>query len=80
MYDKQGIKMGKKMRKLSVKRERKLNDFFHKVSRVIAKIRRLLEDGIIKKTNHYGKTQLYAGITVNYIRNRCLLPLLKKSN
>jgi len=37
MYDKQGIKMGKKMRKLSVKRERKLNDFFHKVSRVIAK-------------------------------------------
>jgi len=27
---------------------------------VYRKIRRLLEDGIIKKTNHYGKTQLYA--------------------
>jgi len=32
VYDFQGIKTGNKMRKLSVKRERKLNDFFHNVS------------------------------------------------
>lgn len=35
VYDLQGIKYGNKMRKLSVKRERKLNDFFHKVSRFV---------------------------------------------
>jgi len=35
VYDMQGIKYGNKMQKLSVKRERKLNDFFHKVSRFI---------------------------------------------
>ena len=35
VYDFQGIKYGKKMQKLSVKRERKLNDFFHKVSRFV---------------------------------------------
>lgn len=35
IYDRQNIKMGEKMMKLSVKRERKLNDFFHKLSRFI---------------------------------------------
>jgi len=35
VYDFQGIKYGNKMRKLSVKRERKINDFFHKVSRFV---------------------------------------------
>lgn len=35
IYDHQEIKMGKKMKRLSVKRERKLNDFFHKVSRFV---------------------------------------------
>lgn len=35
VYDSQGIKTGKKMKKLSVKRERKLNDFLHKVSRLV---------------------------------------------
>lgn len=35
IYDLQGIKMGTKMRKISAKRERKLNDFFHKVSRFV---------------------------------------------
>lgn len=35
VYDFQGIKYGNKMRKLSAKRERKLNDFFHKVSRFV---------------------------------------------
>jgi len=35
VYDSQGIKTGNKMRKLSVKRERKLKDFFHKVSRFV---------------------------------------------
>ena len=35
VYDFQGIKNGTKMNKLSVKRERKLNDYFHKVSRWI---------------------------------------------
>ena len=35
VYDLQGIKYGNKMQKLSVKRERKLNDFFHKVSRFV---------------------------------------------
>jgi len=34
-YDLQGIKKGKKVKRLSVKRERKLNDFFHKVSRLV---------------------------------------------
>jgi len=37
IYAKQKVRTGKKAKKLSVKRERKLNDFFHKVSRVIAK-------------------------------------------
>jgi len=35
VYDMQGIKYGNKMDKLSTKRERKLNDFFHKVSRFV---------------------------------------------
>ena len=35
VYDLQGTKYGSKMQKLSVKRERKLNDFFHKVSKFI---------------------------------------------
>lgn len=35
VYDLQGVRNGKKMKKLSVKRERKLNDFFHKVSRFV---------------------------------------------
>ena len=35
VYDFQGIKYGNKMKKLSAKRERKLNDFFHKVSRFV---------------------------------------------
>jgi len=35
VYDKQGIKYGSKMQKLSIKRERKLNDYFHKVSRFV---------------------------------------------
>ncbi len=34
-YDLQGIKKGKKVKRLSVKRERKLNDFFHKDSRLV---------------------------------------------
>lgn len=34
-YTSQGIKTGKRMKKLSVKRERKLSDFFHKISRFI---------------------------------------------
>ena len=35
VYDMQGIKTGNKMMKLSVKREQKLNDFLHKVSRFV---------------------------------------------
>lgn len=35
IYDGQGIKTGRKMKNLSVKRERKLNDFFHKTSRFV---------------------------------------------
>jgi len=35
VYDLQGIKYGNKMQKLSVKREKKLNDFFHNVSRFV---------------------------------------------
>ena len=35
IYGKQGIKIGKKEKKLSVKRERKINDFFHKVSKFV---------------------------------------------
>ncbi len=35
VYDKQGVKTGKKMKMLSAKRDRKLNDFFHKVSKWI---------------------------------------------
>ena len=35
VYDLQGMKYGSKMHKLSVKRERKLNDFFHNVSRFV---------------------------------------------
>ncbi len=35
VYDQQRIKSGKKMKKLTMKRERKLHDFFHKVSRFI---------------------------------------------
>jgi IS605 OrfB family transposase len=35
VYDLQGIKKGKKERKLSAKRDRKLTDFFHKVSRFV---------------------------------------------
>nr|MCR5853314.1 transposase [Methanophagales archaeon] len=36
IYAKQGIKTSKRMKKLSVKRERKLKDFFHKVSKFVA--------------------------------------------
>jgi len=35
IYDLQGIKYGKKINKLSVKRERKISDYFHKVSRFV---------------------------------------------
>jgi len=35
VYDLQGIKYGSKIQKLSVKREQKLNDFFHKISRFV---------------------------------------------
>ncbi|MCW3128629.1 MAG: transposase [Methanophagales archaeon] len=35
VYDSQGIKTGKKMKKLSAKRERKLNDFLHKISKFV---------------------------------------------
>jgi len=35
MYNSQGIKTGKKMKKLSSKRERKLHDFLHKVSKFV---------------------------------------------
>jgi len=35
VYDLQGIKTGRKLKKLSVKREQKLNDFLHKVSRFV---------------------------------------------
>ena len=36
IYAKQGIKKSKRLKKLSVKRERKLRDFFHKVSKFVA--------------------------------------------
>jgi len=36
IYAKQGIKKSKRVKKLSVKRERKLRDFFHKVSKFVA--------------------------------------------
>ena len=36
IYAKQGIKTSKRMKRLSVKRERKLKDFFHKVSKFVA--------------------------------------------
>ena len=36
IYAKQGIKTSKRMKKLSAKRERKLKDFFHKVSKFVA--------------------------------------------
>jgi len=36
IYAKQGIKKSKRMKKLSVKRERKLKDFLHKVSKFVA--------------------------------------------
>ena len=36
IYAKQGIKKSKRLKKLSVKRERKLKDFFHKVSKFVA--------------------------------------------
>jgi len=35
IYDTQNIKNGKRMQKLSVKRERKLNDLFHKISKFV---------------------------------------------
>ena len=35
IYDLQGIKYGSKIQKLTVKRERKLNDYFHNVSRFV---------------------------------------------
>ena len=35
MYDSQGIRTGKKMKRLSAKRERKLHDFLHKVSKFV---------------------------------------------
>ena len=35
-YSKQGVKTSKRMKRLSVKRERKLMDFFHKVSKFVA--------------------------------------------
>lgn len=35
VYDSQGIKTGKKMKRLSAKRERKLHDFLHKVSKFV---------------------------------------------
>ena len=34
-YDRQGIKTGKTMQKLTIKRNKKINDYFHKVSRKI---------------------------------------------
>jgi IS605 OrfB family transposase len=34
-YDRQGIKTGKSMQKLTIKRNKKINDFFHKTSRKI---------------------------------------------
>jgi len=36
IYAKQGIKTSKRLKKLSVKRERKLKDFFHKASKFVA--------------------------------------------
>jgi len=36
IYAKQGIKTSKRMKRLSVKRERKLRDFFHKASKFVA--------------------------------------------
>jgi len=36
IYAKQGIKKSKRMKRLSAKRERKLKDFFHKVSKFVA--------------------------------------------
>jgi len=35
VYDSQGIRTGKKMKRLSAKRERKLHDFLHKVSKFV---------------------------------------------
>ena len=34
-YDRQGIKTGKTMQKLTIKRNKKINDYFHKISRRI---------------------------------------------
>ena len=34
-YDRQGLKTGKTMQKLTIKRNRKINDYFHKISRII---------------------------------------------
>ena len=35
IYDRQGIKIGKTMQKLTIKRNKKINDYFHKTSRKI---------------------------------------------
>ncbi|MHA2216112.1 MAG: transposase, partial [Candidatus Hodarchaeales archaeon] len=35
VYDRQGIKTGKNMHKLTNKRDKKINDYFHKISRKI---------------------------------------------
>ena len=66
IYDKQDIKTGEKMQRLIVKRERKLNDLFHKISRYIVEwcVQHSI-DRIVIGHNDNWKQNVNMGRTIN---------------
>ena len=73
-YDRQGIKTGKTMQKLTIKRNKKMNDYFHKVSREIIDYCVLNNIGTVvigynpdwKQNCHLGKRTTQNFVTIPY--------------
>ncbi len=76
VYDRQGIKTGKTIQKLTNKRNRKIHDYFHKISRKIIEYCVFHDIGIIvigynpdwKQKCHLGKKNTQNFVTIPYYR------------
>jgi putative transposase len=73
-YDRQGIKTGKAMQKLTTKRNKKINDYFHKTSRKIVEYCVINDIGTVvigynpdwKQNCHLGKKNTQNFVTIPY--------------
>ena len=76
IYDHQGIKIGKAMQKLTIKHNKKINDYFHKTSRKIIEYCVINDIGTVvigynpdwKQNCHLGKVNTQNFVTIPYFK------------